>query len=306
MKGAGSHFAKVDYTSLNAKQKEVHNFHHIAAVLAKHGYASYPIRDDWNGGDMIARHMTDTSREMLTIQIKGRVTFDRKYQNKSIWIGFPHQSAGAAGEGTIYVYPHDEILARYGEIRAAKGQQPLEQTGSWQKDGQYSWDSPTKDLLEILEPYRLSAWEPAASSADESIRKAGQACLRRLAAFAVQLCSLPPGGATAVLGDGTTGVPFRLGNSPTAGLEAQLSKMIYDADWVMADFDWSGWMQSGGDRFWKSPGELASATEDDLARLLTALVRQERFSDGTLREAITNGVLLAAAQRARTLLNETN
>ena len=43
MRGTGSHFAKVDYSSLNAKQKEVHNFHHIAAVLARHGYASYPI-----------------------------------------------------------------------------------------------------------------------------------------------------------------------------------------------------------------------------------------------------------------------
>ena len=121
-----SAFKKISYTSLNAKQKEVHNFHHIAAVLARHGYASYPIRDDWNGGDMIARHMTDATREMLTIQIKGRVTFDQKYRNKNLWIGFPHQTAGAAEGGIIYIYPHDEILARYGEVRAAKGQQPLE------------------------------------------------------------------------------------------------------------------------------------------------------------------------------------
>lgn len=154
--GGVSTFKKISYTSLNAKQKEVHNFHHIAAVLARHGYASYPIRDDWNGGDMIARHMTDATREMLTIQIKGRVTFDQKYRNKNLWIGFPHQAAGAVAEGIIYIYPHDEILARYGEVRAAKGQQPLEQTGAWQKDGLYSMGSPPKDLLEILEPYRLS------------------------------------------------------------------------------------------------------------------------------------------------------
>jgi hypothetical protein len=156
MKGAGSHFAKIDYTSLNAKQKEVHNFHHIAAVLARHGYASYPIRDDWNGGDMIARHMTDATREMLTIQIKGRVTFDQKYQNKNLWIGFPHQSAGTADEGVIYVYPHDEILARYGQVRTAKGKQRLEQTGAWQKDGLYSLGNPPRDLLEILARYRLN------------------------------------------------------------------------------------------------------------------------------------------------------
>jgi hypothetical protein len=306
MKGAGSHFAMVDYTSLNAKQKEVHNFHHIAAVLAKHGYASYPIRDDWNGGDMIARHMTDPGREMLTIQIKGRLTFDRKYQNKGVWIGFPHQPAGATRDGTIYVYPHDEILAHYGEVRAAKGQQPLEQTGSWQKDGQYSWDSPTKDLLEMLRPYRLIAWDTAVRQADGKMQEPGQGRLQRLAAFAYRLCSPPTDGGTAVLGDGTTGAPFRPGNSPTAGLEAQLSKMIYDAGWVMAGFDWCDWMQNDGDRYWKEPGTLAGATEDDLAKLLTAIVRQERFSDDTLREAIANGVLLAAAERARSLLKGTN
>lgn len=157
MTGTGSQFAKVDYTLLNAKQKEVHNFHHIAAVLARHGYASYPIRDDWNGGDMIARHMTDATREMLTIQIKGRVTFDRKYQNKKLWIGFPHQPGGVMEESVVYIYPHDEILACYGEARAAKGLQPLEQTGAWRKDGLYSMGNPPKDLLELLEPYKLSS-----------------------------------------------------------------------------------------------------------------------------------------------------
>ena len=87
-----SAFKKIDYTSLNAKQKEVHNFHHIAAVLARHGYASYPIRDDWNGGDMIARHMTDATREMLTIQIKGRVTFASS-RRISVESGAPSESA---------------------------------------------------------------------------------------------------------------------------------------------------------------------------------------------------------------------
>ncbi len=109
MRGTGSHFAKLDYTSLNAKQKEVHNFHHIAAVLAKHGYASYPIRADWNGGDMIARHMTDTGREMLTIQIKGRLTFDRKYQGKKLWIRFPSQSKDISVDGSVYIFPHSRF-----------------------------------------------------------------------------------------------------------------------------------------------------------------------------------------------------
>jgi hypothetical protein len=66
-------FQKADYGTLDARQQEVYNYHHIAATLARYGYASYPIRDDWNGGDMIARHMVGGTN--LVIQIKGRVTF---------------------------------------------------------------------------------------------------------------------------------------------------------------------------------------------------------------------------------------
>src|SRR5689334_3681623 len=64
-------FEKVEYAELNGKQQEVHNFHQIAARLAQYGYATYPIRDDWNGGDMIARHMTHPKKPTLTIQVKG-------------------------------------------------------------------------------------------------------------------------------------------------------------------------------------------------------------------------------------------
>jgi hypothetical protein len=140
-------FKKIDYASLNAKQKEVFNFHHIAAVLAKYGFATYPIRDDWNGGDMIARHMTDVAQITLTIQLKSRVTFGRKYKNKKLWIAFPF---GAA----VYVYPHDKILAQYEKARTAKGL-PLDDSGAWSEGGLVHWKKPTKELLEILEPYRL-------------------------------------------------------------------------------------------------------------------------------------------------------
>jgi hypothetical protein len=140
-------FSKIDYSQLNAKQQEVHNFHQIAARLAQYGYATYPIRDDWNGGDMIARHMTDTGRQTLTIQIKSRVTFGRKYQNKGLWIGFPLRE-------TIYVYPHDDVLASYEKLRKTKGQ-PLDDSGAWSEGGLVHWAKPTKDLLAILAPYRL-------------------------------------------------------------------------------------------------------------------------------------------------------
>ena len=140
-----SGFAKVDYQSLNAKQREVHNFHFIAGVLASYGYATYPVRDDWNGGDMFARHMLNG--QSLLIQLKSRLTFDRKYQNKQLWIAFPDKDA-------VYVYPHDEVLAKYVEGRQGRSK-PLDSSASWMKDGIVHWPAPTKELLELIRPYKL-------------------------------------------------------------------------------------------------------------------------------------------------------
>ena len=142
-----SAFHKVDNRQLNARQQEVYNFHHIAACLAKYGYATYVIRDDWSGGDMFARHMI--SGEPMTIQIKSRITFDRKYIGKGLWIGFPEQDGQS-----VFVYPHDGVLNRYLAARQARNL-PLEDNLAWERDGIAHWVKPTKELLTILQPYRL-------------------------------------------------------------------------------------------------------------------------------------------------------
>jgi hypothetical protein len=48
---------------------------------------------------------------------------------------------------------------------------------------------------------------------------------------------------------------------------------------------------------------MATATANQLAKVLTALIRGERFSEGTLREAFESGLLLAIALRAEALLD---
>ena len=104
-------FEKVDYRKLNGRQQEVYNFHQIAALLVKYGYATYTIRDDWKGGDMFARHML--TGEPMTIQIKSRLTFDQKYLGKALWIAFPEADTQAA-----YLYPHDAVLNEYLDLRS--------------------------------------------------------------------------------------------------------------------------------------------------------------------------------------------
>lgn len=49
---------------------------------------------------------------------------------------------------------------------------------------------------------------------------------------------------------------------------------------------------------------IAVADDDQLAKLLTALVRAERFSEGTLAKAFDRGLLLAAAELAERLLRQ--
>lgn len=85
----------------------------------------------------------------MTIQIKSRLTFDRKYLNKGIWIGFP---AGA----DAYVFPHDEILNEYICIRSERGQ-PLENNKAWTEGGCVHWAKPTDELQKLLQPYLLSS-----------------------------------------------------------------------------------------------------------------------------------------------------
>ena len=142
----GIGFAKVDYQDLNAKQREVYNFHFIAARLAQYGYASYPIRDDWNGGDMFSRHML--SGQALTVQIKSRATFDKKYLGKDLHIGFP------LGEA-VFVYPHDQVLSSYMAGRTARGL-PLDDNQAWSRDGLVHWVNPTKEIMGLLKPYELA------------------------------------------------------------------------------------------------------------------------------------------------------
>lgn len=127
--------------------------------------------------------------------------------------------------------------------------------------------------------------------------------LQRLAAFAPKLRNLPQGFARAMTGEGTAAAPYRPGGSSMADLEIEFSLMAYDAGWVIPDFDWVDWIgREEGVRFMREPPALGGASEDDLAKFLTALVRQERFADGTLQDALAHGLLLAAAEQAEVLL----
>jgi len=67
---------KVVYQDLNAKQEESYNFQKLSSVLADYGYTTYRMFDDYNDADL---HAVRIKSEVVRIQLKGRLTIDRKY-----------------------------------------------------------------------------------------------------------------------------------------------------------------------------------------------------------------------------------
>lgn len=71
---------KVDYETLNARQKETHNFHVVSGKLATYGFEGIRINADWEGVDFLSWQMT-TDR-ILKLQLKSRPTIAKNIKKK--------------------------------------------------------------------------------------------------------------------------------------------------------------------------------------------------------------------------------
>jgi hypothetical protein len=131
-------FERVTYESLNARQKESYNFQKISAVLAELGFVTIRLSDDWKGADFLAQHI---SGETLRVQLKSRLTFQKKYQGKDLWVCFRE-------EERWYLYPHDELLER------VLAETNIANSGSWKTAESYSFPYVSQQLQLLLSPYR--------------------------------------------------------------------------------------------------------------------------------------------------------
>ena len=122
---------KIDYSKLNARQKENYNYHKVASSLADYGYDSMRLNNDWEGADFIAVKGDD----MLKIQLKGRLTVDKKYLNKDLYIAFIENNK-------VKIYNHDEIVLIMPESTL--------KSKSWAEEGAYSWNKTPKVYEEII------------------------------------------------------------------------------------------------------------------------------------------------------------
>ena len=82
--------------------------------------------------------------------------------------------------------------------------------------------------------------------------------------------------------------------------------MAYDEGWVLPGFNWPAWQVTAEAMTLRDdPAALAAASPDQLAKLLTVLIRRDRFVEGALNSAFEAGLLTAIARRAATLAGET-
>ena len=133
-------FAKVAYSTLNSRQKEVYNFHKVAAVLAEYGFNCLRLIDDWQGADFLAYHKD--GHDTLRVQLKSRLYIAKKYRDKNLYLCFPLA-------GTWYLVLHDELIEAVGRHTTYLT------SASWRKRGSYSSDGPNKELLKWLRNFVL-------------------------------------------------------------------------------------------------------------------------------------------------------
>jgi hypothetical protein len=134
---------RISYEDLKPRQQEGFNFQKISAVLADFGYVTIRLTNDWCGADFIAQHFDGIS--FLKVQLKGRLTFSKKYRGQSLFICFRD------ADGRWYLYPHDEVLNEILDKGLLAG------TKSWDKKGGYDFPYLKPSLKKMLEQYRLEA-----------------------------------------------------------------------------------------------------------------------------------------------------
>lgn len=71
---------------------------------------------------------------------------------------------------------------------------------------------------------------------------------------------------------------------------------------LVVPFDWSDWMSDGGrDVVFADPAAMAAYPLADVQRTVTAIIRGDRFAEGALAEAFTDGRMPALIRRLAAL-----
>lgn len=119
---------KID-TKLKPRQQEIFNFQKLSGILADYGFNCIKLADDWQGADFLAYHKDGF--DTLKVQLKSRVTIDKKYRGKELFVAFPFN-------GDWYLVGHDELVEK-----VRKHAPKWLTSNSWKIDGCYHSAAPS-------------------------------------------------------------------------------------------------------------------------------------------------------------------
>jgi len=131
---------RIQYSDLNSRQKEIYNFHKVAGLLADYGFNCMKLSDDWQGADFLAYHKD--GKDTLKVQLKSRLTIDKKYIGKGLYVAFPAKNSWC-------LIKHDTLVELVSKLTNWLN------TESWRVKGAYHSLSPSADLLARLDRYVL-------------------------------------------------------------------------------------------------------------------------------------------------------
>lgn len=131
-----------------------------------------------------------------------------------------------------------------------------------------------------------------------------RARLERLAAFAERFRDPAAcfGTWVSVAGNGTPDEPYSQPYVALSELGSAFVGMASETGWILRQFDWSSWaLGPRAQMLLNDPDALADASPEELAKLLTVVVRQDRFIEGGADGQFKKGLLLRIAERAEAL-----
>ena len=129
------YFKQVNYNELNGKQQEAYNFHKSTAVLADYGFYCVKVIDDLKNADLIACRHDGT---LLKVQLKGRLTIQRDYLGKNLWMLFPVNKRW-------HLIPHDLL------VRIVSHHTPCLKNNAWNKKPfECHWKTPPERLRNAI------------------------------------------------------------------------------------------------------------------------------------------------------------
>jgi hypothetical protein len=137
-------FKQIDYQKLNSRQQEAYNFQKVSAVLADFGFSTIRLTSDWKGADFIAQH--HDNKTFLKVQLKGRLTFDKKYDDPDLYICF---GDGDGDQYQWYMYNHAELLKTVLDAGHIGG------TSTWKDNKPYHFPTLSTEMKKLLNPYRI-------------------------------------------------------------------------------------------------------------------------------------------------------